>query len=129
MTHHRSYENICWVFIECVQWADVDAWNWKTEFEDEDSTEQTKNPDWLQSCLVSSSPRSEILVLSYQDRYVVLQCKYLQHDSLPKFLNNVFHITLFTAKWEKSNHEEVQKYQLVYPTVSSAEGLGSEIKN
>jgi len=54
------------------KWNDVDAWSWKTDFED--AAEQTSkiSTDWLQSCLTSMSPQSQILVIANMDRYVVL---------------------------------------------------------
>ena len=52
-------------------WSNVDAWTWKTDFED--ANEKDKNyVDWIQSCLISTSQQSEILVISHEDRYAVL---------------------------------------------------------
>jgi hypothetical protein len=65
----------------------VDAWSWKTDFED--SAEQTSkiSTDWLQSCLTSMSPQSQILVIANMDRYVVLVGKML---SLGKGINHSY---------------------------------------
>lgn len=56
-------------------WMDTDAWAWKTDYENEEeesSKDNVSNENWIQSCLISSSPQAEILVIVHEDRFVVL---------------------------------------------------------
>lgn len=87
------------------RWSDVDAWTWKTDFDDASESKEDKNSsNWIQSCLISVSDQSEVLVITHEDRYVVL-----------------------SSKWEKKNQKEVQRYYLTYPISNTSNGIGENI--
>ena len=73
--------NIYWVVFDSIKdddkWNDVEAWSWKTDFEDTAEQTSKMSTDWLQTCLTSMSPQSQILVIANMDRYAVLVGKFL----------------------------------------------------
>ena len=115
--------------IDDDPWSSVDSWTWKAEFEETDTTGKNSG-DWLQTCLVSLSPQSEILVIANDNRYAVLSC--MTNDEYMANLMAWLHTIIYSsikynyfclAKWEKVDNEEFQKYQLVYPTSTSSSDL------
>lgn len=74
---------------EDESWAQ-DSWTWKTEFGDANETSDTVSDDWIQTCLITASQQSEVLVIANQDRYVVLSCNNYFRLWLQLLLYHVF---------------------------------------
>lgn len=68
---------------ESNNWSDIDSWTWKEDFDDPDKDSCTEN--WIQSCIVVSSPQAEIFVIAHKDRYVVFTCNFIALQFLVDF--------------------------------------------